>query len=85
MNNRHLEAKEHKTSHTNAEESIHRKWEIDDSIIAKNPKIDAKRLSDFYQSSDGVIQRGKGANYNLSHPLGSNVVPNPNGRKKSLN
>lgn len=83
MNNRHLKGKGHKAAHTNVEETTRRKWEIDDSIIAKNPKIDAKRLSDFYRSSDGVIQRGKGANYNLSHPLGSNVVPNPSGRKKS--
>ena len=83
MNNRHLERQEHQTSHTNTEETIRREWGIDDSVIDKNPKIDTKLLSDFYQSTNGVIQRGKGANYNLSHPLGSNVVPSPSGRKKS--
>ena len=83
MNDRHLKEKGYKTSHTNAEEMTSDKWEIDDSIIEKNPEIDAKLLSDFYQSVDGVIQRGKGANYNLSHPLGSNAIPNPSGRKKS--
>ena len=83
MNNQHLKGKGHKTSHTNADGTTHRKWEIDDSFIDKNPKIDTKLLSSFYQSIDGVIQRGKGANYNLAHPLGSNAVPNPSGRKKS--
>ena len=83
MNNRHLKEKGHEISPTDAEETINSEREIDDSIIDKNPKINAKIMLDFYQSVDGVIQRGKGANYNLSHPLGSNAVPNPSGRKKS--
>ena len=83
MKNRLLKGQEHQTSRANTEETIREERKIDDFIITKNPKIDAKRLSDFYQSTDGVIQRGKGANYNLSHPLGSNVIPNLSGRKKS--
>lgn len=83
MNHLHLKEKGNKSSEKSTEEVTHRQWTVDDSIIAKNPKIDTHILSDFYKSVDGVIQRGKGANYNLSHPLGSNVVPNPSGGKKS--
>ena len=85
MNNLHLKEKENKSSEKNTAEVIRQEWEVDKSIIEKNPKIDTQLLADLYQSVDGVIQRGKkkGANYNLSHPLGSNVVPTPRERKDS--
>ena len=60
---------------------------IDVATIKKNPKVDTQLLSDFYRlvdASNGAIRRGRGANYRLSHPLGSNDVPNikiPNGKK----
>ena len=59
------------------------KRKIDDAIIKKNPNVDTQLLSDFYKSIDGVIQRGKGANYSLSHPLGSNAVPNSIRKKEN--
>lgn len=83
MNNLHLKEKGNEPSKEKTEEVIRREWGVDESIIEKNPKIDAQLLSDLYQSVDGVIQRGKGANYNLSHPLGSNVVPTSSGKKDS--
>lgn len=51
---------------------------VDDGTLESNPKVDAQLLSDFYRLVDaaqGVIRCGKGANYGLSHPLGSKVVP----------
>ena len=51
---------------------------IDTATIKKNAKVDTQLLSDFYRlvdASNGVIKRGRGANYRLSHPLGSNDVP----------
>lgn len=51
---------------------------IDAETIENNPKVDAQLISDFYrlvEASQGVIQSGKGANYRLSHPLDSKVVP----------
>jgi hypothetical protein len=51
---------------------------VDDATIANNPKIDAQLISDFYRlvdASQGAIRGGKGANYSLSHPLDSKVVP----------
>ena len=51
---------------------------VDDAIIENNPKVDAQLISDFYRlvdASQGAIQSGRGANYNLSHPLDSKVVP----------
>ena len=83
MKNLHLKEKRNKPSEKNTEEVIRREWGVDGAIIEKNPKVDIQLLSDFYQSVDGVIQRGKGANYNLSHPLGSNVVPTSKKRKDS--
>ena len=83
MKNLHLKGKRSEPSEKNAEEVIRREWGVDKAIIKKNPKVNMQLLSDFYQSVDGVIQRGKGANYNLSHPLGSNVVPTSNKRKDS--
>ena len=83
MKDLHLKEKRNKPSEKNAEEVIHRERGVDESIIEKNPKVDTQLLSDFYQSVDGVIQRGKGANYNLSHPLGSNVIPASRKRKAS--
>ena len=51
---------------------------VDDATIENNPKIDAQLVSDFYRlvdASHGAIQGGRGANYGLSHPLDSKVVP----------
>ena len=51
---------------------------VDTATIKKNPKVDAQLLSDFYRLVDmskGVIRGARGANYRLSHPLGSNDVP----------
>lgn len=51
---------------------------VDDATIENNPKIDVQLISDFYRlvdASQGVIRGGKGANYGLSHPLDSKVVP----------
>lgn len=51
---------------------------VDADTIERNPKIDAQLLSDFYRlvdASKGVIRGARGANYRLSHPLGSNEVP----------
>lgn len=60
---------------------------IDEATIKKNVKVDVQLLSDFYRRVDasrGAIQRARGAKYRLSHPLGSNDVPNatiPNEKK----
>ena len=51
---------------------------VDAATIKKNPKVDAQLVSDFYRlvdASKGVIRGARGANYRLSHPLGSNDVP----------
>ncbi len=51
---------------------------VDAETIENNPKIDAQLVSDFYRLVDaslGAIRSGRGANYNLSHPLDSKVVP----------
>ena len=51
---------------------------VDAVTIKKNAKVDAQLLSDFYRlvdASNGAIKRAQGANYRLSHPLGSNDVP----------
>ena len=51
---------------------------VDAATIEKNPKVDAQLVSDFYRlvdASKGVIRGARGANYRLSHPLGSNEVP----------
>ncbi|MYB96718.1 hypothetical protein F4054_22405 [Candidatus Poribacteria bacterium] len=51
---------------------------VDAATMKKNPKVDAKLVSDFYRlvdASKGVIRGARGANYRLSHPLGSNDVP----------
>ena len=51
---------------------------VDAATIESNPKVDAELLSDFYRlvdASQGVIRGARGANYRLSHPLGSNDVP----------
>ena len=51
---------------------------VDAATIKKNPKVDARLVSDFYRlvdASKGIIRGARGANYRLSHPLGSNDVP----------
>ena len=51
---------------------------VDDATIENNPKIDAQLISDFYRlvdASQGAIQGERGANYSLSHPLDSQIVP----------
>ena len=51
---------------------------VDAATIENNPKVNAELLSDFYRlvdASQGVIRGARGANYRLSHPLGSNDVP----------
>ena len=51
---------------------------VDAETIENNPKVDAQLVSDFYRlidASQGVIRSGRGANYGLSHPLDSKVVP----------
>lgn len=51
---------------------------VDAETIENNPKVDAQLVSDFYrlvEASQGVIRSGRGANYGLSHPLDSKVVP----------
>ena len=51
---------------------------VDDVTIENNPKVDAQLLSDFYRLVDlsqGAIRGARGANYGLSHPLDSKVVP----------
>ena len=57
---------------------------VDDATIENNPKIDAELISDFYRlvdASHGAIQSGRGANYGLSHPLDSKVVPTDDPRQ----
>ena len=59
--------------------------ETDVEILRKNPKVDRQLLLEFYRLIEeykrliaplkGVIQIKQGANYHLSHPLGSNDVP----------
>lgn len=54
-------------------------------IIDKNPKLDHRLLSETYRlimeyerlvgDSKGVLRVKQGADYNLSHPFGSNKVP----------
>lgn len=51
---------------------------VDAETIENNPKVDAQLVLDFYrliEASQGVIRSGQGANYGLSHPLDSKVVP----------
>ena len=51
---------------------------VDAATMKKNPKVDAQLVSDFYRlvdASKGVVRGARGANYRLSHPLGSNDVP----------
>ena len=61
---------------------------VDTATIESNPKVDTQLLSDFYRlvdTSKGVIRGARGANYRLSHPLGSNEVPtDPSEIGKSL-
>lgn len=63
---------------------------VDATTIEKNPKVDAQLVSDFYRlvdASKGVIRGARGANYRLSHPLGSNDVPPeaiPIGRRRDI-
>ena len=61
---------------------------VDAATIERNPKVDAQLVSDFYRlvdASKGVIRGARGANYRLSHPLGSNDVPtDPSQIGKSL-
>ncbi len=62
---------------------------VDAATIEKNPKVEAQLVSDFYRlvdASKGVVRGARGANYRLSHPLGSNDVPsNSRLRGKKLN
>ena len=54
------------------------KRNVDADTIENNPKVDAQLISDFYrliEASKGVIRSARGANYNLSHPFDSKVVP----------
>lgn len=58
--------------------SEHSNRNVDAATIQKNPKVDAQLVSDFYRlvdASKGVVRGARGANYRLSHPLGSNDVP----------
>ena len=51
---------------------------VDAATIENNPKVDAELISDFYrlvEGLQGVIRGARGANYRLSHPLDSKVVP----------
>ncbi len=51
---------------------------VDAATIENNPKVDAQLVSDFYRlvdASQGVIRSARGANYSLSHPLDSKVMP----------
>ena len=57
---------------------------VDDATIENNPKVDAQLISDFYRlvdASQGAIRGGRGANYGLSHPLDSKVVPTDDPRQ----
>ncbi|RKU08617.1 hypothetical protein C6503_22760 [Candidatus Poribacteria bacterium] len=57
---------------------------VDDATIENNPKVDAQVISDFYRLVDaakGAIRGGRGANYGLSHPLDSKVVPTDDPRR----
>ena len=57
---------------------------VDNATIENNPKVDAQLISDFYRLVDaakGAIRGGKGANYGLSHPLDSKVVPTDDPRQ----
>ena len=57
---------------------------VDDETIENNPKIDAQLISNFYRlvdASQGAIRGGRGANYGLSHPLDSKVVPTDDPRQ----
>jgi P2-related tail formation protein len=47
-------------------------------ILKNNPKIDQQLIADYERlitSSKGVIRIKQGADYHLSHPLGSNDLP----------
>lgn len=51
----------------------------DQKILGRNPKIDRQLLAEYERlvdNSKGAIRAKKpGADYHLSHPFGSNVVP----------
>ena len=73
-----LEGTEDKSAHKTFEDSAPHKWRVDEETIDKNLKVDTQLLSDFYRlvdASKGVLRGARGANYRLSHPLGSNDVP----------
>lgn len=67
------------SSEKTIEETTFSNRNVDVATIEKNPKVDAQLVSDFYRlvdASKGVIRGARGANYRLSHPFGSNDVPN---------
>jgi hypothetical protein len=79
---------EERSDKSKASTSSNRK--VDAATIKNNPKVDAQLVSDFYRlvdASKGVIRGARGANYRLSHPLGSNDVPTdaiPIGRRRDI-
>ena len=73
-----------KSSRKNVEKAIPSNRSVDVTTIENNPKINAQLVSDFYRlvdASHGAIQGGHGANYGLSHPLDSKVVPTDDPRQ----
>lgn len=73
-----IEETDNKSSEKTDEATTFPNRNVDAATIEKNPKVDAQLLSDFYRlvdASKGVLRGARGANYRLSHPLGSNDVP----------
>ena len=79
-----------KYSRKTSETTTPRNRTVDAATIENNPKVDTQLLSDYYRlvdASKGVFRRGRGANYRLSHPFGSNDVPIeaiPIGRRRDI-
>ena len=89
-----IEEPRDKASEKTGEDATPRKWEVDKATLENNPKIDSQLLSESFRmlAEFERLCRGagipivKGANYRLSHPLGSNDVPsNSRLRGKKLN
>lgn len=56
------------------------------TLLENNPKIDLRLVEEnerLAAASKGVVRITRGANYRLSHPLGSNDVPNDGRRSAS--
>ncbi len=73
-----------KTSERAVEVSTPHEQRVNTITVENNPKIDHELLSEFYRvteeyerlvaASKGIVRVVQGADYHLSHPLGSNDV-----------